>query len=397
MTAPFDDGADPFGADAGPRHTRFRLEDFNTLKAGPFFWRVKKLWPRVGVCFLGGPTMTGKSFWMLSASASICLGLPVLGRKSIPAGVVYVGAEDAGGLRLRIEAMRKEIGPLPEDRFKFIGAAPDLTQPEDVEDLKAALLEAKRLMASRGVPLGLVVIDTMSAATPGADENTAKDMGPVLKALQDTARELETLIILVAHTGKDETRGLRGWSGLLANADGLIMLEDAEGSEVFRGRVVKVKNGRAGDRFAFTLRVVVLGQDEDGDDIDTCVIEEADPPDRSNAGRPPTKAMATGRLILNALHLCLDEFPIAVQAPGAFGAKGVEIQRLRDRAYRIGVGPTEPSVSADGEPAEDKRLKRKWQDQRKADFDRGLAHLLSIRALRRDGDLVWEPSTKKRS
>lgn len=391
-------------SDAGPEFsgavtfgkvpTRFRLEDFNSLGAGRVFWRVKRLWPRVGVCFAGGPSMTGKSFWALDACARICRGLPVLGRKSIPAGVVYIGAEDAGGLRLRIEGLRQEIGHLGEDRFKFIGSAPDLTDADDVEALKVALLEARDVMAERGVPLGLVVIDTMSAATPGADENTAKDMGPVLNALQALAQELETLILVIAHTGKDETRGLRGWSGLLANADGLIMLEDPEGSEVRRGKVVKVKNGRAGDRFAFTLRSVVLGQDDDGDDIDTCIIEDTDPPEPSRSGRRGSKAADNGELVVRALHLCLDECAVDVYAPGAVGAKGVEVSRLRQKSYTIGVGPTEPDPVEDGDAEEERRLKRKWQGQRKADFDRGLQHELKTRRLRKHGDVVWEPPKK---
>lgn len=374
--------------------SRFRLEDFNTVTAGRVFWRVKRLWPRVGVAFAGGPTGVAKTFWLLDACARVCRGEPVLGRPSIPAGVVYVGAEDSAGVRLRIEGLRLERGCLGEHQFQFIGAAPDLTNPVDVDDLKAALVEARDLMAAHGIPLGLVVIDTMSAATPGADENTAKDMGPVLNALQDMARELETLIVVVAHTGKDESRGLRGWSGLMANADGIIMLEDPEGSEVRRGKVVKVKNGRAGDRFAFTLKVVVLGEDEDGDSIDTCVIEDTDLPEPTKGGARGGKAADNGELVVRALHLCLDEYAVDVYAPGADRAKGVEVSRLRQKAYTIGVGPTEPDPAVDGDLEEERRLKRKWQGQRKADFDRGLQHELKTKRLRKHGNVVWETYAK---
>lgn len=374
--------------------SRFRTEDFNTITAGRSPARVKGLWPKVGVCFLGGPSMAGKSFWALDALARVSRGEPVLGRKSLAAGVVYIGAEDPGGIRLRIEGLRGEIGRLDPGRFQFIGQAPDLTEPDDVADLRATLIEARDLMVADGSELGVIAIDTMSAAIPGADENTAKDMGPVLKALQDLAHELQTLVLMVAHTGKDADRGLRGWSGLLANADGLVMLDDPQGSPVRPGTVVKVKNGPAGDRFAFSLRVVEVGEDDDGDPITTCVIEDQDAPEAVRSGRKPTKAAQSAELIMRAYGRLWDANAMVINFPGADGAKGVEVAPLRAAAYDLGVGPTEPDYSEAETDADRAKAKRKWQDQRKADFDRGLDHLRSIRRLRTEVGFAWEPMNK---
>ncbi len=77
-------------ADAFDRKSKYRLEDFDTLEPGSLTWRVKGLWPSVGLCFIGGPSMSGKSFWALDAMAKVCRGERLLGRKSIRAGCVYI-------------------------------------------------------------------------------------------------------------------------------------------------------------------------------------------------------------------------------------------------------------------------------------------------------------------
>ena len=67
------------------------------------------------------------------------------------------------------------------------------------------ITEAREYMAVRGTKLGVLAIDTLSASAPGADENSSKDMSPVLAALHTLALELQILVVVIAHTGKDET------------------------------------------------------------------------------------------------------------------------------------------------------------------------------------------------
>lgn len=385
------------GVETFSRRSKFQLEDFDTLEPGSLRWRVKGLWPSVGVCFVGGPSMSGKSFWVLDAMARVCRGEEILGRKSIPSGVVYIAAEGAHGVRNRIAGLRAKIGPLGA-AFKFIGQAPNLTDPEDVDDLRGVLLEARAELAADGHELGIVAVDTLSASIPGADENSAADMSPVLHALQTMATELGVVVIVVAHTGKDEGRGLRGWSGLLANADGLIMLESPD-NDLRAGTVVKVKDGKSGDRFGFSLEVVELDPDDDGDPVTTCVIQPENAPALgSKAGRKPTKAAATGDLILTAYGRVYDTRRVLVDALGADGAKGVEVSDLRAEAYKIGVGPSEPDFSECETDDDRSKAKRKWQDQRKADFDRGLEYLTGSRRLRTEDvkgvRLAWEPNKR---
>lgn len=283
---------------------RFHVEQFDSVTPSAVLWRVKGLWPAVGVGFLGGPPMAGKSFWALDALARIRRGEPVLGRKSRQCGVVYVAAENAEGSRIRMAGLRLQTGPTGGG-FGLISQAPDLTCPDDVAELKATLREEAARQAALGLELGLVAIDTMSASTPGADENSGADMSAVLRSLQDLAAELRLFVLVVAHPGKDESRGLRGWSGLLANADSVLMLEGGKG-EVRTGTIVKAKDAPCGDAFAFALRVVEVGVDADGDTINTCVVDPEDAP--AKASHPRRKPLTPKQaLVLRAVNLCLDD------------------------------------------------------------------------------------------
>lgn len=393
--SPRDDGGHDFDPDAFVGGASdFVLEDFNTLTAGEVFWLVKSLWPVAGVCFLYGPWGAGKSFWALDACSRICRGDPVLGSKSVQAGVLYVGAEDPNGIRLRIEGLRKSIGPLPADTFKFVGGAPDLRDPNSVAMMRATILEARAKMDGRGIRLGLVVIDTMSAVTPGADENTARDMGPALKVLQALSVELSLLFLIVAHPGKDETRGIRGWYGIPANADGVIKLEEPDDSGLRGGVVQKVKNGPDGHRFGFTLTPVIVRQDREGTDVTTCIIKDAEPAPAKNDAKGSVLA-ATVKIVLTAYGRAYDEVCVPIYAAGAIGQNGVAVQQLRGWAFELGLGGPEPLVGEDVSPSERAADRRRWQDRRNKQFTRALEHLLATKRLRQEGELIWETFAKR--
>ena len=365
------------------RQSRFTVEDFDTIQASKMPWRVKGLWPSVGVCFVAGPSTSGKSFRVLNWIANVGRGLPVLGRRSLRAGVLYIASEGAEGVRNRIVGLRNEVGKLGS-AFRFIGQAPNLTDPEDVADLRVTIGEVRQDMDARGGGLGVVVIDTLAASTPGADENSSKDMGPVLNALQTLAIDLGLLVVVIAHTGKDETRGMRGWSGLLGNADGLVMIDDPKGEGTRTGTVVKVKDGASGQRFAFTLRVVEIGTDSEGDAVTTCIAEDAELPEELSGG---VRLSAQSLSVLQALGRLLDEGAggIVPPVPGAKdGTRGVMIPALREQAYLMGLQKaSEPS--ADAPDAE----RRKWVEARKKAFQRAVEKLQEARKVRQEGDWIW--------
>lgn len=389
--APFPGPAFPAPTDI-QRERRFTWEDFDTVEPSSLFWIVKGLWTASGVAFVAGPSMSGKTFWVLDAIARICRGEPVMGRKSKASGAIYIAAEDAAGVRNRIVGLRSRIGSL-DGALQVIPQAPNLTDPEDVEALEEALEDARLELERKGHRLGVLVIDTMSASIPGADENNSKDMSPVLTALQGVSRKLGCLVLVVAHTGKDETRGLRGWSGLLGNADGLVMLDAPEG-EGRGGTVVKVKSGISNFRFGFELEQVVIGVDEDGDEMTTCVIQTRDPIAKSKAGRRPNQTTIYAEKTEEAFNRIFQEKAKPIFAPGADGAFGVHIEDLKREALAIGVGPLRPDTS-DMTEANKTRAEQNWKAGQRMAFKRAVDHLQAS-GYRLENEWFWQAGSGSR-
>ena len=281
----------------------FHREPFDAIRASETEWLAKNRLPAQGVGFLVGPSGTLKTFLALDWAIRIGEGNPVLNGRVDQVGVIYVAAEAPGGVRKRVEAWKRvhRHGVVP---FEMIGRAPDLTDKDDVDDLGAELRLARDQFEARGLRLGLVVVDTLAAATPGADENTAKDMSPVMSHAAQLGLETGAFILIVAHTGKDEGRGLRGWSGQYAGADLVIMLSREEDSPVSVGKIAKLKEGESGFRFAFRLEQVSLGQDRDGDEITSAVVVYEDvPTGTKGVSRPLTSEQ---KIVLAAFNRCWD-------------------------------------------------------------------------------------------
>jgi hypothetical protein len=65
-------------------------------------------------------------------------------------------------------------------------------------------------------------------------------------------------------------------------------------------------------------------------------------------------------------------------------------------AFQIGVGGPSPDAPPDASEDERGKLERKWSDQRRKDFKRGLDHLLEDKTLRQEGELIWLVKSRPR-
>ncbi len=115
----------------------------------------------------------------------------------------------------------------------------------------------------------------LSQATPGADENTGKDMGLVLQAARSIAAALEGLVILVHHSGKDGSKGLRGHSSLNAAMDAVICVERDRLTGIRSWRVTKMKDAEDGATGKFVLDRVDLGPDGYGGRTTSAALKES--------------------------------------------------------------------------------------------------------------------------
>ena len=223
-------------------------------------YKVKGIFPDVGLGAIYGSSGSGKSFLSLELGACINQGVEFFGIKTQPFDVTYICLEGEGGLQRRIQAWEAAHGKSMPSGVRFIIQPFEMMRFEQVELLIQAL--PKR---------GVVFIDTLNRAAPAADENSSKDMGIILEAAKRISRDTEGLVIVVHHTGKDASRGMRGHSSLFAALDGAIEVSrDASGNRSWS--VAKSKDGEDGREVKFRLQSHVLGQDSDGEDITSCTV-----------------------------------------------------------------------------------------------------------------------------
>lgn len=246
--------------EAAKRRGRFKprtateLEAMNMQK-----YRIKGVLPAEGLAAVYGASGSAKSFLCVSAAAAIAEGSDFFGYASAPMSVLYIALEGEWGYRGRTLAwQRHNARPYPAE-VRFLLDPFALTDPQDVTDLAAIC-----------PPGTVIIIDTLNRAAPGADENSSKDMGAIIEAAKNLQRLTAGLVILVAHTGKDATKGLRGHSSLFAALDAAIFVERNGVSRTWR--TDKAKDGEDGKVHGFHLKPIVIGTDEDGDELTSAVI-----------------------------------------------------------------------------------------------------------------------------
>jgi hypothetical protein len=219
-----------------------------------------------------GEPGSGKSTIVLEMLLAIARGAKWHGREVEQGAVAYLAAESVVGLRKRLRAyefvnniQRNDL----RDRFFPMPSGLNLSDPEDVENLIKYL---KTLPTPHR--LRVLAIDTLSQVTPGVNENTS-EMNVPLSACKRIHAETGAIILPIAHCGKDQARGIRGWSGILGALDTEIEVSWDRDSDV---RSVAIRKQRDGEcnfpLFDCTLERIAYGQDSKNRELSSVVVKE---------------------------------------------------------------------------------------------------------------------------
>lgn len=264
-----------------PFRSKFKAVTWSNLDApGPEHeWLIKGLITRGETGMVAGQSQSGKSFLVCDMSLSVARGVEWFGARVRQGGVVYQAGEGAKGIKKRLRAYRKfhDISTDEDLPFVLLPSRIDLYNNNDQTD--ELIEEIKHWTSTFEVPLELVVIDTWSTATPGANENDGKDVSVILERCAKISQSTGAAVLIVHHMNADGAK-VRGHTSIMANLENVLLVRpidahhDADGRQVREVVVSKNKDGEGGKSFKFVLRGVEIGKDEDGDPITSCVVSQ---------------------------------------------------------------------------------------------------------------------------
>jgi hypothetical protein len=263
----------------------------------PMEWLIKGVLPKAGLAVLFGEPGSGKSFLAFDLAGCLARGADWNGHKVRAAGkVVYVAAEGAAGMTLRAVAYNMKHPDAMYSPMKF--------WPSAVNMLENGHRKLAKLIENDG-GADLIVIDTLAQSMAGGNENASEDMGKVIANCGKLHKATGALVLLVHHSGKDASRGARGWSGLRGAADAELEVSRDYVTDTRQVRIGKQKDAADGGEFPFTLRGVEVGRDSDGDPLTSCWVEYLNPADvkKDRGPKGPKQKLA--------LQVCRECFDLA--------------------------------------------------------------------------------------
>lgn len=217
-----------------------------------------------------GESNSGKSTCMLDLGFRMPTGKPWLGKRTVLGSVMYVAAEGAHSVRMRLEAYRRTHGPEVHG-FGIVPTSVNLLDPSaDVDRLIDLIL---RESSHVGYPaIALVIVDTTARVMAGANENASEDMSRLISAGDRIRGATGAHLNWVHHSGKNASLGARGHSSLRAAID--TELEVTEDGGVHTIEITKQRDlGSRGERLTARFRAVELGLNRWQKPITACVVE----------------------------------------------------------------------------------------------------------------------------
>jgi hypothetical protein len=223
-------------------------------------WLLSRHIPESGLGFLYGRPGCGKSFVALDMALHMAYSLPQWHGDDIltPEGVegptvLYIASEGVSGFKGRTRAwLQSRALPEGAPAFYLLRETINFMKPEDIGKLV-------RTARSAGLPrVDLTIVDTVSRALPGADENLQKDMTLFVSACDALRAALGGGVLGVHHAGK--SGDMRGSTVLLGAGDYVLRLDRGEGEQVGFLRCEKQKDGPDGwhDAYRFAPRAQSL-------------------------------------------------------------------------------------------------------------------------------------------
>ena len=305
-----------------PTPQLLNIEAWDTIKDEPVRWIIENVLPERGFAALYGPPGSYKSFIALDIAEAVATGRQWMGNQvTNPGAVLYIAGEGHGGIGARIKACK--INHQTQDGAEIYVIRYQLNLRSSADDFNLLMESIDNLIERTGIELRLVQIDTLARAFGGGNENDSQDMGAFIHNAGRLQRKLDCALMVLHHSGKDATKGLRGHSSLLGAVDTQLELQKLVTDDLKEGvagqgtlTISKQKDGQDNLKFGFEMVQININQGiESGlgldENVSLAVREQQENIDQQHKKTKVTP-LRTGRggvqaLVLNALHKAIKE------------------------------------------------------------------------------------------
>jgi hypothetical protein len=205
--------------DTNEQTPRLLVESWDSIKDEPVEWLVESILPKKAFIALYAPPASYKSFIALDLAEAIATGRDWMGYRIPKKGaVLYICGEGHGGMGARVKACKIQ-NKSPDGANLYIIRA-QLNLRSSQEDFDKLILAISELIAQIDEPLEIIILDTLMRMSGGGfNENSSEDMGAFITQTGKLQEIFHCALLVIHHSGKDVTKGLRGHSSLLGAVD----------------------------------------------------------------------------------------------------------------------------------------------------------------------------------
>ncbi len=204
-----------------------------------------------GPCLLYGSSGSGKTGLSIRAAVAVAAGLHWADQAVSRGCVLYIAGEDVNGVRERMVAAALYLGLSPAIVPLAVMECPEegLVSPKSRAEIESA---ARKLQKETGLPVALVVIDTLAACFGSKSQDDASAASEYMNNADRLAHNLGCCVLSVHHTGKNENSGMRGSRVFFDRADAVLNVK-VQKNNTSSAQVEKMRNGTKGERFSFDI------------------------------------------------------------------------------------------------------------------------------------------------
>ena len=294
----------------------------------PTSWLIKSFLEAGTLSCVFGPPESLKTFVVTDLGFHVAAGMEWHGQRVEGGNVLYLCGEGRRPYRRRISVLEIRHG-IKADRFFVSSGSAALLDPAGLAELESA---ADEISEKHGNP-SLIIVDTLNRNFGPGDENNTTDMTKFIIALDRLRERFKCAILIVHHTGLQDTGRGRGNSALRGALDfEYSVTRKGTGIEdtVIKLSCSKCKDHDRPPTIAFKPVVVDLGLlDEDLQPVTSLVLDRTEytPQQRKEKKLSPAQWIA-----LEALR------------SACRGSDSAHLDKWRAECYATGISDSEKGM-----------------------------------------------------